>query len=189
MKPLVELFPYRFAPGAILDLVHQSVTEPFVQTTGGVEPREGGQVGPRIGNVIAEFEIVAYSVVDDFGTIVNPNLLRGQVHGGIVQGIGQAVTENCVFDDASGQLMSGSLMDYCLPRADDIPALAIDLREDAPCKTNPLGIKGSGEAGAVGAPPAVVNAIVDALSEFGVDHIYMPVTREKIWRSFSGSLP
>ncbi|MEM9683069.1 MAG: molybdopterin cofactor-binding domain-containing protein, partial [Pseudomonadota bacterium] len=134
-----------------------------------------------------ETQIVAYSVVDDFGTIVNPTLLRGQVHGGIVQGIGQAMTENCVFDGESGQLVSGSLMDYCLPRAQDIPAFTIDLRDDAPCTTNPLGIKGAGEAGAVGAPPAVVNAIVDALADRGVDHIDMPVTSEKIWRALQGS--
>ena len=132
-------------------------------------------------------EIAAYTVVDDFGTIVNPTLLRGQVHGGIGQGIGQAVTENCVYDGQSGQLMSGSLMDYCLPRADDLPALTVDLRDDAPCATNPLGIKGAGEAGAVGAPPAAINAIVDALSEFGVQHIDMPATPEKIWRAMQGA--
>jgi len=131
-------------------------------------------------------EIVGYTVVDDFGTIVNPLLLQGQVHGGIVQGVGQAVTENCVYD-ADGQLLSGSFMDYCLPRADDLPPLRIELRDDVPCKTNPLGIKGSGEAGAVGAPPAVINAIVDALSEFGVRHIDMPATPEKIWRAIQGA--
>jgi carbon-monoxide dehydrogenase large subunit len=131
-------------------------------------------------------EIVGYTVVDDFGTIVNPSLLRGQVHGGIVQGVGQAVTENCVYDD-SGQLLSGSFMDYCLPRADDVPPLLIELRDDVPCKTNPLGVKGAGEAGAIGAPPAVINAIVDALSEFGVRHIDMPATPEKIWRAMQGT--
>jgi len=127
--------------------------------------------------------IVAYTVVDDFGTVVNPNLLRGQVHGGIGQGIGQAMTEKCVYDSESGQLVSGSLMDYCLPRADDLPDLAITLRDDVPCATNPLGIKGAGEAGAIGAPPAVINAIVDALSEFGIHHIDMPATPETIWRA------
>ena len=127
--------------------------------------------------------IIAYTVVDDFGTVVNPNLLRGQVHGGIGQGIGQAMTEKCVYDSESGQLVSGSLMDYCLPRADDLPDLAITLRDDVPCATNPLGIKGAGEAGAIGAPPAVINAIVDALSEFGIHHIDMPATPETIWRA------
>ena len=127
--------------------------------------------------------IIAYTVVDDFGTVVNPNLLRGQVHGGIGQGVGQAMTEKCVYDSESGQLVSGSLMDYCLPRADDMPDLAITLRDDVPCATNPLGIKGAGEAGAIGAPPAVINAIVDALSEFGIHHIDMPATPETIWRA------
>jgi aerobic carbon-monoxide dehydrogenase large subunit len=131
--------------------------------------------------------IVAYTVVDDFGTVVNPNLLRGQVHGGIGQGVGQALTERCVYDPESGQLVSGSLMDYCLPRADDLPDIAIALRDDVPCATNPLGIKGAGEAGAIGAPPAVINAIVDALSDFGVRHIDMPATPEAIWRAMRGA--
>jgi len=132
-------------------------------------------------------DIVAYTVVDDFGTVVNPNLLRGQVHGGIGQGVGQALTERCVYDRKSGQLVSGSLMDYCLPRADDLSDIAITLRDDVPCATNPLGIKGAGEAGAIGAPPAVINAIVDALSEFGVRHIDMPATPEMIWRAMRGA--
>ncbi len=127
--------------------------------------------------------IVGYTVVDDFGTVVNPSLLRGQVHGGVAQGIGQAAIENCVYDGKSGQLTSGSFMDYALPRAADLPPLHIDIRDDVPCKTNPLGIKGSGEAGAVGAPPAVINAIVDALSDLGIHHIDMPATPEKIWRA------
>jgi carbon-monoxide dehydrogenase large subunit len=131
--------------------------------------------------------IAAYSVVDDFGTVVNPSLLLGQVHGGIGQGVGQALTENCAYDAESGQLTSGSLMDYCLPRADDLPDLTIELRDDVPCLTNPLGVKGAGEAGAVGAPPAVINAIVDALSEFGVKHIDMPATPEKVWRAMQGA--
>jgi carbon-monoxide dehydrogenase large subunit len=131
--------------------------------------------------------IATYSVVDDFGTVVNPSLLLGQVHGGIGQGVGQALTENCAYDAESGQLTSGSLMDYCLPRADDLPDLTIELRDDVPCLTNPLGVKGAGEAGAVGAPPAVINAIVDALSEFGVKHIDMPATPEKIWRAMQGA--
>jgi carbon-monoxide dehydrogenase large subunit len=130
-----------------------------------------------------QLAILRYTVVDDFGTVVNPLLLRGQVHGGIAQGIGQAAIERCVYDPDSGQLTSGSFMDYALPRAGDLPALDIDIRDDVPCKTNPLGIKGAGEAGAVGAPPAVVNAVVDALAELGIHHIDMPVTPEKLWRA------
>jgi len=124
--------------------------------------------------------IVNYTVVDDFGRIINPLIVRGQVVGGIVQGIGQALYEDTRYD-ASGQLTTASFMDYSLPRADDLPSITLDLFEGAPTRTNPLGAKGCGEAGATGAPPAVVNAVVDALKEFGVVHLDMPLTREKLW--------
>lgn len=127
-------------------------------------------------------QIVAYWAVDDFGTLVNPLLLEGQVQGGLAQGIGQALFEHCVYD-ASGQLLSGSFMDYCVPRADDLPNFSVELVEDYPCATNPLGIKGAGEAGAVAAPPVVINAILDALAPLGVTHIDMPATPERIWRA------
>jgi aerobic carbon-monoxide dehydrogenase large subunit len=109
---------------------------------------------------------------------VNPKLLEGQVHGGTVQGIGQALLEHAVYD-ASGQLLTGSFMDYAMPRAGDMPAFDSGFLH-VPCTTNPLGVKGAGEAGAVGAPAAVINAIVDAL---GVPHLDMPATPEKIWRA------
>jgi carbon-monoxide dehydrogenase large subunit len=125
--------------------------------------------------------IDGYWVVDDFGTIVNPLLADGQVMGGIAQGIGQALSENIVYDDDSGQLLSGSLVDYALPRCDSIPRMIIDYYEGAPTAKNPLGVKGAGEAGCVGAPPVIINAILDALGEFGVDHIELPATPEKIW--------
>ncbi len=132
--------------------------------------------------------IVSYIVVDDFGTILNPLMVAGQVHGGIAQGIGQALLEHTVFDPESGQLLSGSFMDYTMPRADDIPD--IDFRYNVvPCATNPLGIKGAGEAGCIGAPPAVINAVVDALAEFGVTHVDMPATPEKIWRLIQDHAP
>jgi len=127
-------------------------------------------------------EILGYWAVDDFGRLVNPLLLKGQVHGGLAQGIGQALLERCVYD-ASGQLVSGSFMDYCIPRADDLPDMTVELVEDYPCVTNPLGIKGAGEAGAVAAPPTVINAILDALSPLGVTHIDMPATPERVWRA------
>jgi carbon-monoxide dehydrogenase large subunit len=107
------------------------------------------------------------------------------VHGGLAQGIGQALFEECVYDVDSGQLLSGSFMDYCMPRADDLPAFSVAF-EGVPCTTNPLGAKGVGEAGVTGAPPAVVGAVVDALSEFGVRHIDMPLTPEKVWRAIRG---
>ncbi|HET6520435.1 MAG TPA: xanthine dehydrogenase family protein molybdopterin-binding subunit [Geminicoccaceae bacterium] len=127
--------------------------------------------------------IVRYTVVDDFGAVINPLLLTGQVHGGIVQGIGQALHEDTVYDPESGQLLTGSFMDYTMPRADDLTFIDFSMH-NVPCRTNPLGIKGSGEAGSIGAPPAVVNAVVDALRPVtGIDHIDMPVTPLKVWRA------
>jgi carbon-monoxide dehydrogenase large subunit len=122
-------------------------------------------------------EIVDFVAVDDFGTLVNPMIVEGQVHGGVAQGIGQALLENTVYDDG-GQLLSGSFMDYCMPRADDLPDIRVGFT-NTPSPSNPLGIKGCGEAGAIGAPPAVINAITDAL---GVRELDMPATSEKIWR-------
>src|SRR6185437_8802531 len=103
-----------------------------------------------------------YTIVDDFGRTINPMMLEGQVHGGVVQGIGQALLEGAVYDEESGQLLTGSFMDYTMPRADDLPFFSFTTH-NVPCSANPLGVKGAGEAGAVGAPPAVMNAIVDAL--------------------------
>ena len=136
------------------------------------------EIEPETGQV----DIVRYLVVDDFGTVVNPLLLEGQVQGGIAQGVGQAMLEHCVFDPQTGQLVTGSLTDYCLPRADDLPAIEFAYNV-VPCRTNPLGLKGAGEAGAIGAPPALVNAIVDALAPLGIEHIDMPVTPERLWRA------
>ena len=126
-------------------------------------------------------EIKNYSVVDDFGMALNPLLLQGQVHGGIGQGVGQALSEHAVYDKDSGQLMSGSFMDYAFPRADIVPNVTFDLH-NSPCKTNPLGVKGAGEAGAIGAPPSVINAIVDAIhAHTGIKHVDMPVTAASLW--------
>ncbi len=127
-------------------------------------------------------EIVGYVVVDDFGTVINPLLLDGQIHGGLAQGIGQAVMENVAFDRDTGQLLAGSFMDYCMPRADDLPMFELAFNA-VPTSTNPLGAKGAGEAGAVGALPAMMNAVVDALAPVGVEHIAMPATPECIWRA------
>ena len=128
--------------------------------------------------------VVNYSVVDDFGRIINPLIVKGQVIGGIVQGIGQALMERTHYDDA-GQLVTASFMDYSLPRADNTSNINVSFYEDAPTETNPLGAKGCGEAGATGSPPAVVNAVVDALKEFGIDHLDMPLTCEKVWSALS----
>jgi carbon-monoxide dehydrogenase large subunit len=123
-----------------------------------------------------------YAIVDDFGNVVNPMLADGQVMGGAVQGIGQAMLENIVYDD-EGQLLSASFMDYALPRASDVVDMDIRYFEGAPTKKNPLGVKGAGEAGCVGAMPAVVNAVMDALKEYGIHHIDMPLTPMRVWKA------
>ena len=136
------------------------------------------EVDPETGMI----EVVRYSVTDDVGKAVNPLIVRGQVHGGVTQGLGQALHERTAYDPASGQLLSGSFMDYTIPRADDVPPIEVELIE-VPCGTNPLGVKGAGEAGAVGSPPAVINALIDALSPLGIDHIDMPATPERVWQA------
>jgi carbon-monoxide dehydrogenase large subunit len=123
-------------------------------------------------------EITKFTAVDDFGTIINPMIVEGQVHGGVAQGIGQAMLEQCVYDE-SGQLQTGSFMDYCMPRADDLPNFTVGMTTTV-CTHNPVGAKGCGEAGAIGSPPAIINAITDAV---GVRDISMPATPEKVWRA------
>jgi len=124
--------------------------------------------------------IVNYVVVDDFGNLINPMLVEGQVHGGIAQGVGQALLEQVVYD-SGGQLLTGSFMDYAMPRADDFPDMRFET-QNIPCANNPLGVKGAGEAGAIGAPPAVIHALLDALAEYGVTSVDMPATPETLWR-------
>ena len=131
-------------------------------------------------------DVKRYIVCDDVGKAVNPLIVRGQVHGGVAQGYGQAVLEHTAYDPASGQLLAGSFMDYALPRASDLPDIEVDLIE-VPCGTNPLGVKGAGEAGAVGSPPAMINAIVDALASAGVKSIDMPATPEKVWKALQAA--
>jgi carbon-monoxide dehydrogenase large subunit len=127
-----------------------------------------------------------FSAVDDFGTIINPMIVEGQVHGGIVQGIGQALLENCVYDRETGQLLTGSFMDYTMPRADDFPDFKID-NICTPCTHNPLGTKGCGEAGAIGSPPAVINAVLDALRAVGVKEFDMPASPHRVWEAIQAA--
>jgi len=140
------------------------------------------EIDPRTGETI----VISFVAADDFGTIINPMIVEGQVHGGVAQGIGQALLENTVYDE-NGQLLTGTYMDYCMPRAQDLPSFKVATTV-TPCTHNPLGVKGCGEAGAIGAPPAVINAVVDALKEYGVDHIDMPATPEKVWRAIQGGM-
>ncbi len=135
------------------------------------------EIDPETGQV----EILAYSVVDDVGTVLNPLLLEGQIHGGIAQGVGQVLLENIHFDPDSAQLVTGSFMDYAMPRAGDLSAIHCETNP-VPTKTNPLGVKGAGEAGSVGALPAVGNALADALSPLGIRDVPMPASPERLWR-------
>jgi len=127
-------------------------------------------------------DVVRYTTVDDVGRVINPLIIAGQVHGGIAQAVGQALFEQVVYDE-SGQLLTGSFMDYAIPRADDLPHIETSTDESQPCKINPLGAKGVGELGTVGATPTVINAVLDALRPFGVTDIAMPATAERVWRA------
>lgn len=133
-----------------------------------------------------EVEVASIASVDDVGRIINHMIVEGQIHGGIAQGIGQALYEHARYDASSGQLLTGSLMDYCVPRADQMPALTNLFEESVPCKTNLLGVKGCGELGTIGSVPAVVHAVLDALADRGVKHLEMPFTPEKVWKALHG---
>jgi carbon-monoxide dehydrogenase large subunit len=126
--------------------------------------------------------IESFTVVDDVGTVINPMIVDGQIHGGVTHGIGQALLEQCLYDEESGQLLSGSYLSYTMPRASDVPSYEVST-EATPCTHNPLGSKGVGEVGSIGAPPAVIGAIVDALAHLGVRHVDMPATPERVWRA------
>jgi aerobic carbon-monoxide dehydrogenase large subunit len=136
------------------------------------------EVDPDTGEVVID----RYFVVDDLGRVLNPMIVRGQIQGGVVQGIGQALIEHQVYDRQSGQLLSGSFMDYGMPRADTLPDVNAAL-EEVPCKTNPLGVKGIGESGTIGAPPTIINALIDALKPLGVTNIDMPATPGRVWET------
>ncbi len=140
------------------------------------------EVDPDTGTVVVD----RFSAVDDFGNIINPMIVEGQVHGGITQGIGQALLEHGVYDKESGQLLSGTYMDYAMPRADDVPSYALETT-CTPCTHNPLGVKGCGEAGAIGAPAAVMNAVVDALAAVGVKDLQMPASPHRVWQAIQSA--
>ncbi|HEX2521265.1 MAG TPA: molybdopterin cofactor-binding domain-containing protein, partial [Terriglobia bacterium] len=141
------------------------------------------EVDPETG----EIQFKRYVGVDDCGRIINPLTVHGQVHGGIAQGLGQALLEEAVYDE-SGQLITGTLMDYAIPKATDLPWFELD-KTETPSPVNPLGVKGVGEAGTIGSTPAIVNAVVDALAPFGVRHIDMPLRSEKVWKAIQAGAP
>ena len=162
-----------------LDITH--VTEPVPGTyPNGVHVVEV-EIDPETGLT----RVVKYDAVNDFGTVINPLMVEGQVQGGIVQGLGQVLLEGAVYD-AEGQLVTGSFMDYAMPRAHDAPMITVANRP-VPTKTNPLGAKGCGEAGTSGGLPAVANAVIDALSEFGITHLEMPMTASRIWEAIEAA--
>ncbi len=167
--------------------------EPGLEETAFYDPKNftypGGchiaevEIDPETGKV----EMVNFTAVDDVGRVINPMIVEGQVHGGIAQGIGQALLEQAVYDE-NGQLLSASMMDYTMPRADDLPSVGVATHATL-CTHNPLGVKGCGEVGAIGSPPAVINAVVDALRDYGVRHIEMPATPAKIWSIINAGRP
>jgi carbon-monoxide dehydrogenase large subunit len=140
------------------------------------------EIDPETGVVT----VVNYTVADDFGRVINPMIVEGQVHGGIAQGIGQALMEQCVYDPDTGQLLSGSFLDYCMPRADDLPSFKVTTKV-TPSTDNPLGVKGCGEAGTIGAPPAIINAVLNALRPFGIMDIAMPATPHRVWQAINAA--
>ena len=140
------------------------------------------EVDPETGEVMVD----RYYVVDDLGRMLNPMIVRGQIQGGVVQGIGQALMEHQVYDRHSGQLLTGSLQDYAMPHAGVLPNVEAAL-EEVPCKTNPLGVKGIGESGTIGAPPTVINAVIDALRPLGVETIDMPATAMRVWQAIEAA--
>ena len=168
--------------------------EPGLEETSFYDPKNftypsGGyacevEVDPETGVVT----VIAFHAADDFGNLVNPMIVEGQIHGGVAQGIGQAMLEHATFDE-NGQMQAGSFMDYAMPRASDLVMVNIDSSCNTPCTHNPLGVKGCGEAGAIGSPPAFVNAVIDALSERGVEHIDMPLTPRAVWEALQGARP
>src|SRR5947209_2108145 len=140
------------------------------------------EIDPQTGEVTVD----RYVMVDDLGQVLNPMIVNGQQHGGVAQGIGQALYEHAVYDADSAQLVTGSFMDYVMPRADMLPDFEIAL-EEVPCKTNPIGVKGIGESGTIGAPPVVINAVIDALSPLGIDRIDMPATPARVWEAIQAA--
>ena len=183
--PLVEVAKAFYYPGGITDKFGVGLEGSGAYGTNPPNNPNGChicevEVDPDTGATTIE----RYTVIDDAGRVINPLLCEGQVHGGVVQGIGQALMEHIVYDPESGQNLTASFMDYAMPHAHDVPSFATGF-EEIPCTTNPLGVKGIGEAGAIGTPPAVINAILDALRPLGVTHIDMPATPMRVWGAIS----
>ena len=141
------------------------------------------EIDPETGVVT----ICTWTAIDDVGRVINPMIVEGQTHGGIAQGVGQALLEDIAYDDESGQLLGGSFLDYCMPRADNLPFFQAETVNNAPTQGNPLGVKGGGEGGTTPAPAALINAIVDALRPLGVEDIKMPATPLRVWQAIQSA--
>ena len=179
---LAAYVPHNFPQGLEPGLEEQAFYDPLNFTYPAGTYVCEVEIDPETGQV----EVASFTAADDFGRIINPMIVEGQVHGGLAQGIGQALLEGCVYEEKSGQLLTGSYLDYCMPRADDLPSFKVDTAV-TPCTHNPLGVKGCGEAGAIGAPACIMSAILDALRPLGVLSLDMPATPEKIWRAIHGA--
>ena len=171
------------------ELVDQGVIEQGLDTKGEVTTGPSFPNGCHVAEVEIDpatgaTEIVSYVAVDDCGRVLEPVIVTGQIHGGVAQGLGQAMCEAVVYDSDNGQALAGSFMDYAVPRAGDVPAMTV-LHHETACTTNPLGVKGTGEAGTTAAPCAIVNAIVNALPPESVAAIQMPVTAQTVWRALA----
>ena len=181
--PFLDVVRRAFVPGGLADGIEPGLYESATYKANVASYPNGChacevEIDPDTGVV----DIVRYVVVDDFGTVLNPLQVKGQVHGGVAQGAGQILMEQVRYDPSSGQILTGSFMDYAMPRADDLAPFEVE-SNPVPTATNPLGVKGAGEAGTVGALPAVMNGIIDALSPYGIDHLDMPASPERIWRA------
>ena len=171
---------------SFIDLIRQSAVPIYAEFDGSADNATfpNGchiceiEIDPTTGSV----EVISYLVVDDVGTVINPQLLKGQITGGVAQGLGQALMEQVVYDSANGQLVSASFMDYAMPRATELPAVEV-ISQPVPTNSNPLAAKGAGEAGTVGALAAVMNAVCDALASVGAGPIDMPATSEAVWKA------
>ncbi|WP_338050862.1 xanthine dehydrogenase family protein molybdopterin-binding subunit [Roseicella aerolata] len=179
-----EVARQSYVPGALPDGAELGLGAALVTRPGDATFPNGCHIAEvEVDPETGETRLLAYTVVDDVGTVINPLLVKGQIHGGVAQGFGQVFGEAILYRD--GQLLTASFQDYPMPRAADLCAMLVQ-SNPVPTKTNPLGVKGAGEAGTVGALPALVNAVVDALRPLGITHLEMPLTPERVWRAIRG---
>ena len=177
---IAHLDPLRLPPGMAPGLHHIEAFDPPAMTYSNSTHACVVEIDPETGALT----ILRHVIAEDAGTLINPMIVEGQLHGGITQGIGQALLEHCVYDPATGQMLSGSFQDYCMPRADNLPSFDMQT-QPVPSTDTPMGVKGCGEVGSIGAPAAIINAVVDALGPYKIRHLDMPATPARIWRAIA----